>query len=114
MKKKYLYIILLICIIVIIAIGYFFFKKSNKLQNTENTIFTNAEIQEKSNLNDIVVIKNGRIENENLIDDFINSDSSQNNKLEIIQDNDKIIVESIKPEISENPSNDVMVNITIY
>ena len=41
MKKKYLYIILLICIIVIIAIGYFFFKKSNKLQNTENTIFTN-------------------------------------------------------------------------
>ncbi len=112
MKKKYLYIILLICIIVIIAIGYFFFKKSNKLQNTENTIFTNAEIQEKSNLNDIVVIKNGRIENENLIDDFINSDSSQNNKLEIIQDNDKIIVESIKPEISENPSNDVMVNIT--
>ena len=114
MKKKYLYIILLICIIVLFVIGCFFLKKQNKLQNTENknTIVTNTEIQEESDLNNIVIIKNGKIENENLIDDFINSDSHQNNKLEIIQDNDKIIVESIKPEISEKSSNDVMANIT--
>lgn len=116
MKKKSLYIIiLLICISILIIVNYLLLKNSNKTKSVENknNILNNVENEQKNeSLGNYVIIKNGKIENENLIDDFINSDNSKNSKLEIVQDNDKISVESIKPETSESSCNNDVVNKT--
>lgn len=116
MKKRYLWEIIAVCIIIILGIGHVFMNNKimqNKPNEQEN--ISQEQVNENPNQNteqyeNCVVIKNGVIKNENLIDEFLSANN--NAKLEIIQDDDKIVVESIAPgyfrDINEKAEDDVI------
>lgn len=106
MKKKVICIMLIVFVFMVFLVGWILAK--NNILNIKYTgeLIENASNQESENIDkSYVSITNGVIRNENLIDEFINLDEKENKKLEIHQDDNKIIVEYIKPEYNENNQN---------
>lgn len=90
MNKKYLITIIIIAVLAIAFTGLLIF------WNIQNNISNTSETEnETENEADTVIIKNGKIENEILIDMFIDKAvtiNAENLKLKIIQDNKRINV----------------------
>ena len=81
MKNKSMFIILFVVFIIII-LGIMYLIDMNRMKNNEEVIFStwghSYTIPEKNiekNNNEIIEIKNGKINNEDLIDDFLNKTS---------------------------------------
>ena len=99
-KEKVIVVILVILIIIGLFIGYFIKKDDNI---TNNTI---SSSQDEENLADIVIIKNGEIQNEELIDNFVDNVKIQEFELKIKQDEKNISVKYNPPE-EQNDDNSV-------
>ncbi|MBR6504441.1 MAG: hypothetical protein IKT41_01755 [Clostridia bacterium] len=103
MKKKIFIVILAVCLIGIIIFGMYVTDRI-RMKNNKPVVFstwgyqyvppiTDDEIIQEGNSKDIVIIKNNKIQNEHLIDEFIEkTDYTKNDsqELNILQDGKKI------------------------
>lgn len=94
MKSK---VIIMIVILVIMLVGLFIIFKDNKQINTNeiNNIGNISSSEEIKSENNIVIINNNKIQNENLIDEFIEKaidTNAENQELNIKQDGTNIKV----------------------
>lgn len=103
MKKKVIFIILIVFVFIVLIVGLILGKINILNVKHAGDLTGNNKNQESENIDkSYVSINNGVINNETLIDEFINLDEKENKKLEIYQDDNKIILEYIKPENNEN------------
>ena len=109
--KKYIKVIILVIVIGLIISGIFVYKKYCKSCNIEipNTKEIISEVEEKKideNQN-IVRILDGKIQNENLIDEFIEKAASakENISLQIEVDNDNLVEVEFIPSSDEDYEN---------
>lgn len=116
MKKKILIIIGIILVVLIIC-GIVFFINRNKVSQVNDVAkaptTANAEDSSQVANADIVIIKNGNIENENLIDDFIStSNNGQASTLQIETTTDGT-TKNVKLEfvLGENANNSTENNV---
>lgn len=117
MKKKVI-CIMLIFFVFIVFFGGWLLAQNNIFDKYTGDLIENVTIQESENIGkSYVSINNGVIKNENLIDEFINLDETENKELKIYQDNNIIIIEYIKPEYNKPEYNendqDKILNIEI-
>lgn len=117
MKRKIL-IILGIIVMLLIICGLVFYIDYEKVSNNELPM---SNVESSNNItinNDIIIIKDGKIQNENLIDTFIeNSNNKQATKLEIdVTSNEKtdvIKLEYVPAEKNENQNDNLSSNSTV-
>lgn len=96
--------VLLICCIVAVTVYYNKNVDLNKISDETTIESANEEESKQSN---IVKITNGKIENENIIDNFINSiNTNENSTLEIIEDDKNIILENVHGELNTESKED--------
>lgn len=117
--KKFLVIIILL---ILILLGVFICFKNNEKNNADINLINSdnvAQIDEKTNDENVVIIENNKIKNEDLIDEFIektehsNSANSEKLALEIIKDDTKIKVLYTPGELSKNNENSEKQTTTI-
>ena len=98
MKKKIFIVILAVCLIGIIIMGMYLIDK-NRMKNNKPVVFSTwgyqyvPPISENEVLQNVVVIKNNQIQNEYLIDEFIEKTDytkNESQELNILQDDKKI------------------------
>ena len=97
MDKRVLSLIVIFVALFLIIIGVFIFMSKPNDTNTNGVnVYNNISIEESiNNVKDKVIIKNGNIENEQLIDKFIEeavATNNENRELNIIQDDKNIKV----------------------
>lgn len=84
MKKKDLIILGIIIVLLLIICGIVFYTNYNDVSNNELPISNVESSDDITTNNDIIIVKDGKIQNENLIDTFIeNANNKQATNLEI-------------------------------
>lgn len=106
MDKRVLSLIVILATLFLIIIGSFIFISKQNDTNTITINSSNTTSLEENNENkkDTIIIKNGRIENEQLIDEFIEEaviTNNENKELNILQDDKKIKVTYTPGEYAE-------------
>ena len=103
MKKKIFIVILAVCLIGIIIFGMYVTDRI-RMKNNKPVVFSTwgyqyvppiseDEIIQEGNSKDVVIIKNNKIQNEHLIDEFIEKTDytkNESQELNILQDNKNI------------------------
>ena len=106
MDKKVLSIITIFAVFILVILGIFvFFTKQSKTNNDDVNLSNTNSLEESINrIKDIVIIKNGNIENEQLIDEFIektNLRDAEIQELQIVQEDKRMKVTYTPGEISK-------------
>lgn len=104
MKKRLKILIILIFVLLLCCIIAFtiYYNKNINSSKKPNKISTDLANNEESKQDNIVKIINGKIENETIIDEFINNATTNGNStLEIIEDSQYIILENITGEFNK-------------
>ena len=117
MKRKIL-IILGIIVLLLIICGLVFYIKYNNVSNNELSISNVDSLDDITTSNDIIIIMDGKIQNENLIDTFIeNANNKQATNLEIDvtsnENTDIIKLEYVPAEKYEKQNDNSSSNSTV-
>ena len=104
MKKKFIVIFILV-VLILVGLSVYFSIRQKSNYNEINELKQNFESSENEEKNDVVIIKNNKIENENLIDNYIESSKTDGMELNILDEDKNICIKYVAPTEPQSGEN---------
>lgn len=104
MKKKIIVIIILI-VLILVGFSVYFIISQKSNYNETNDLKQNFLSSENEEKNNVVIIKNNKIKNEDLIDNYIESSKTDGMELNIIDEDKNICIKYVAPTEPQSGEN---------